>query len=86
MKVRAKKLVYYNDKRVREGEEFELVPREGYRKLQDEKLEKVKLSAEDQFSAASMEPVDGKAPVKKEEPKVEEPKAEVESAADEDVI
>lgn len=58
MLVRAKTVVYYNDKRYREGQIFELIERKGVRKFKDEKGEEIVLSAKDQFSERSMEAVD----------------------------
>jgi hypothetical protein len=62
MKVRAKRLGYYNDSRVREDEIFELKPRKGLKlidkKAKDGKCEEYTFSPEEQFSPEWMEKVE----------------------------
>lgn len=82
MKVRAKKLGYYDNKRRREGEVFELKPVKGKKKKAERNIGDLVLTPEQQFSDLWMERVDGEAPVKKEEPKVEEP----DSSSEDEVI
>lgn len=81
MLVKAKGIVYYNDKRYREDQTFELVERKGIRKFKDEKGEEIVLSPEAQFSERSMIRVDADGreldgPVVKKEVKSEEVKSE----------
>jgi hypothetical protein len=57
MLVKAKRIGYYNLKRRREGDVFELKEMTGYKKIGD-KLEKVAITAEQQFSDSWMEQVE----------------------------
>jgi hypothetical protein len=77
MRVRATQIGYYNNKRIREGEEFELRPAKG--KVWDAQSKTFKeelLTPERLFSSKWMEKVDGvkpaTKPAKKQEPVYED--------------
>ena len=87
MRVRAKRQGYIYDRRVREGEEFELKKVVGRKKLSSHSYEEIILNPEDQFSENWMEKLDEaeekEAAPKKKKPAPKPKKAEV---VDEEVI
>lgn len=84
IKVKAKQLGYYDLKRRREGDIFELADRKGFRKDASGKLTPMVVKAEDQFSEKWMERVDAHVPVQSRP----RPKAfsKAQEAADAEVI
>lgn len=82
MLVRATKLGYYDNKRRREGEVFELKSIKGKKKKGLIVEGDIVLKPEDQFSSNWMEKVDSEKPVKKHTSKKEEPIA----SSDDEVI
>ena len=78
MKVRAIHLGYYQNKRIRPGQEFELVKIEGKKKLKDGKYEDLVLEPEHQFSDRWMEKLEedekSSAKPKKEDKKKDKPR------------
>jgi len=74
MKVRAKELGYYDEKRRRPGEVFELEEREGFTRNENSgKATKKVWSAEEQFSEKWMEKVDADDAVDEVDGEEEEP-------------
>lgn len=69
IKVRAKELGYYDLKRRRIGDVFELVDKKGHRREGNGKLIPIVIKAEDQFSEKWMERVDDSVPIQSRRPK-----------------